>query len=88
MYANVTVGLLGKPDKFETPDTFRITSTNNSQSAILVVTYGLVQTSMSIHFANDDLYYTTTITMKNIGTTSASDLKCKYIELFICYPHN
>ena len=87
-YANVTVGLLGKPVKFETPDTFRITSTNDSQSALLVVTYGLVQTSMSIHFANDDLYYTTTITMKNIGTASANNLKCKYRELFISYPYN
>ena len=87
-YANVTVGLLGKPETFETPDTFRITSTNNSQSAILVVTYGLVQTSMSVHFANDDLYYTTTITMKNIGEVLVSNLRCKYRELFICYPHN
>ena len=87
-YANVTAGLLGRPATLKTPKTFRITSTNNSQSAILVVTYGSVQTSMSVHFANDDLYYTTTITMKNIGEVLVSNLKCKYRELFICYLHD
>ena len=70
---------------FETPDTFRITSTKDSQSAILIVTYGLVQTSMSIHFSNDDLFYTTTITMKNIGDASLKDLTCKRRELYIFY---
>lgn len=81
----MSVGLLGKPGTFETPDTFRITSTNDSQSAILIVTYGIVQTSMSIHLGNDDLFYTTTITMKNIGDVSLEKLACKYGMLSVSF---
>lgn len=73
----MSAGLLGKPKDFETPEAFRITSTNDSQSALLVITYGSVQTSMSVHFADDDLFYTTTITMKNVGETAIRNLACE-----------
>jgi hypothetical protein len=73
----VSLGLLGKPKFLETPDVFRITSTNDSQSALLVITYGSVQTSMSVYFANDDLFYTTTVTMKNVGQNGIQNLQCE-----------
>jgi hypothetical protein len=71
------IGLLGRPKHLETPDVFRITSTNGSQSALLVITYGSVQTSMSVYFADDDLFYTTTVTMKNVGESEIEDLACE-----------
>lgn len=73
----MSIGLLGKPRYLMTPDVFRITSTNDSQSALLVVTYGSVQTSMSVYFADDDLFYTTTVTMKNIGKSVIQNLACE-----------
>ena len=73
----MSIGLLGRPKRLETPDVFRITSTNGSQSALLVITYGSVQTSMSVHFADDDLFYTTTITMKNVGRSVIHNLACE-----------
>ena len=73
----MSTGLTGKPSVFAAPDVFRITSTNGSQSALLIITYGSVQTSMSVHFADDDLFYTTTVTMKNVGESVIHNLACE-----------
>jgi hypothetical protein len=76
-----TLGLLGKPKVFTTPSVFKITSTNTSQSSILVVTRNEVETTMSTHFGNDDLYFSTTITFKNIANILVKDLTCKHCQV-------
>jgi hypothetical protein len=59
------------------PEANTITSTNDSQSSILAVTREEIQTTMITHFNNDDLFFTTTISLKNVGSTTVNNVTCK-----------
>jgi hypothetical protein len=77
-------GLLGKPRVATTPSVFKITSTNTSQSSILVVTRNEVETTMSTYFGNDDVYFSMTITFKNVANILVKDLTCKRCQDMLC----
>ena len=47
---------------------------------MMVVTRNEIQTTISTHLGNDDLFYTTTVTLKNVGEVSLTNLICKYFE--------
>lgn len=64
------------------PSTFLVTSTDSSQSSLWVGKSGGVQISMITEFGNDDLYFTTSVTMQNIGDDVLSDVYCKYFHLY------
>ena len=36
---------------------------------------------MTTYFGNDDLFFTSTVTFKNVGVETVSNLKCKYSSL-------
>lgn len=63
-----------------TPTTFKITSTSTTQSALWVGKVGQLEITKVIQFKNSDVYFTTTVTIKNIGTSTISNLYCKYID--------
>lgn len=60
---------------------FKITSSDDSQSSMLILTRNEVQTTMTTYFGNDDLFFTSTVTFKNVGVETVSNLKCKYSSL-------
>ena len=71
-------GLMGKPKVMPVPTTFKITSSDDSQSSMLVVTRNEVQATMTTYFGNDDLFFTSTVTFKNVGDVTITNLICKH----------
>lgn len=69
---------MGKPKVLPVPTVFKITSSDDSQSSMLVVTRKEVQTTMTTYFGNDDLFFTSTVTFKNVGVETVTNLKCKH----------
>lgn len=59
------------------PTTFKITSTDTVQSALWVGKVGQLEITKVIQFKNTDLYFSTTVTIKNIGTSTISNIYCK-----------
>ena len=80
-------GLLGLPLIYTRPSVFKITSSSNSQSSLYIITRDVIQITISTHFGDDDLFITTTVTMKNVGTATARNLNCEYdkISYFCLY---
>jgi hypothetical protein len=69
-----------------TPTAFLVTSTDASQSSLWVGKSGGVQVSMITEFGNDNLYFTTSVTMQNIGADVLSDVYCKSLSLsLLCH---
>jgi hypothetical protein len=60
-----------------TPTTFKITSTNEMQSALWVGTVGSIKVTKVIQFKNTDVFVSTTVMIENIGTSTVSNLYCK-----------
>jgi hypothetical protein len=76
------------------PTTFQITSTENTQSAQWVGRQGSIEISKVVQFKNTDAFFTTAVTIKNIGTTAVTNFYCKcpsYLSprpsyfFFFCY---
>jgi hypothetical protein len=57
--------------------TFQITSTDEVQSALWVGTAGPIQVTKVIQFKNTDVFFSTTVTIQNIGGSTVTDLYCK-----------
>ena len=74
-------GLMGKPKVMPVPTAFKITSSDDSQSSMLVVTRNEVQATMTTYFGNDDLFFTSTVTFKNVGDVTITNLKCKHSSI-------
>lgn len=69
-----------------TPSTFMITSTDTTQSSLWIGKSGGVQISMITEFSNTNLYFTTSVTIQNIGSDVLSDVYCKfYIYIFYLF---
>jgi hypothetical protein len=80
----VNEGLMGRGEM--TPTAFLVTSTDASQSSLWVGKSGGVQVSMITEFGNDNLYFTTSVTMQNIGADVLSDVYCKSLSLsLLCH---
>jgi hypothetical protein len=77
----VNEGLMGREEM--NPDAFLVTSNDDSQSSLWVGKSGGVQVSMITEFGNNDLFFTTTVTMQNIGDDVLSDVYCK--SLLWCF---
>lgn len=65
-----------------TPTTFQITSTDQIQSALWVGTIGGIEVTKVTQFKNTDVYFSTTVTIKNVGTSNVSNLYCKLLSFF------
>ena len=48
---------------------------------MLVVTRNEVQTTMTTYFGNDDLFYTSTVSFKNVGDVTVTNLQCKHSSI-------
>ena len=73
------------------PTTFSVTSTDTTQSSLWIGRAGDVEATVSTRFNNDDLFFTTTVTLQNVGSDVLSDLYCKFLVelvlsvcLFVC----
>ena len=62
-----------------TPTTFQITSTATTQSALWVGRIGQLEITKVVQFKNTDVFFSSTITIKNIGSSTISNLYCKSI---------
>lgn len=51
-----------------------VTSDNDKQSMIWVGSYGNLQVYFNVIFGDDDLYFTTSVILRNIGTTQLKDV--------------
>ena len=73
-----------------TPTTFQITSTDQIQSALWVGTVGQIEVTKVTQFKNSDVFLSTTVTVKNIGSSTVSDLYCKLslISLDLIFPRH
>ena len=67
------------------PTTFQITSTPATLSAMWVGTAGPLEVTKVTQFQNDKVYFTTTVTLKNIGTSILSNLYCKLFLLLLIF---
>lgn len=77
-------GLMGKFDI--TPTTFQITSTAEVQSVLWVGRVDQIEVTKVIYFQNSDVFFSTTVTIKNVGTSTVSNLYCKLLYLSVL-PH-
>ena len=78
----VNEGLMGRSDIL--PTAFMITSTDISQSSLWIGKSGGVQISMITEIGNTNLFFTTSVTIQNIGTDVLSDVYCKlFIPILI-----
>ena len=68
-------GLMGMDAIY--PTTFEITSTESTQSAQWVGRQGEIEISKVTQFKNTDAYFTTSVTVKNIGTSKITNFYCK-----------
>ena len=68
-------GLIGGTDI--TPTTFTITSNGSTLSAIWVGNNGVMEIKKIYHFDTKDLYFKTSVSMKNISPRTLSNLFCK-----------
>jgi hypothetical protein len=73
---HINQGLMNKNDN--KPQTFSITSTESTQSCLWIGLVGDIEASISTRFNNDDLFFTTTVTLQNVGSDILRDLYCKY----------
>lgn len=69
------------------PYAFYVTSSESSQSSLWVGKTGGVQISMITEFGNNDLFFTTSVTMQNIGDDVLSDVYCNFIFLLLFTSH-
>ncbi len=60
------------------PTAFQITSTDTVQSVLWVGRVGDIEVSKIIQFKNTDVFFSTTVTIRNIGTSTLTDLYCKF----------
>lgn len=51
-----------------------VTSDNDKQSMIWVGSHGNLQVYFNVIFGDDDLYFTTSVILRNIGTTQLKDV--------------
>jgi hypothetical protein len=75
VYNYAMEGLMG--DIGIIPTTFQITSTDQIQSALWVGTIGPIRVTKVIQFKNTDVFFSTTVTIQNIGASTVSNLYCK-----------
>jgi hypothetical protein len=61
-----------------TPSTFQITSTAYIQSTLWVARSGDVEVTKVTQFGNDNLYFTTSVKVQNVGSSPITDFYCKY----------
>lgn len=73
---HVNQGLMNRNNN--KPKTFSITSTESMQSCLWIGQVGDIEASVSTRFNNDDLFFTTTVTLQNIGSDILRDLYCKF----------
>ena len=59
------------------PTTFQITSTPDIQSTLWVGKSGNVEVTKVTQFGNNNLFFTTTVKVKNIGTSAIKNFYCK-----------
>jgi hypothetical protein len=60
-----------------TPTTFQITSNDIAQAAQWVGSKNEMEISKVVQFKNDDAFFTTSVTVKNTGTTAVTNFYCK-----------
>ena len=63
-----------------TPTKFQITSTDRIQSVLWVGNIGQIEVTKVTQFKNTDVYFSTTVTIKNAGSSKVSNLYCKTIR--------
>jgi hypothetical protein len=68
-------GLMGKTEI--TPTTFQVTSNDIAQAAQWVGSENGMQISKVVQFKNADTFVTTSVTVKNTGTTAVTNFYCK-----------
>ena len=68
-----------------TPSSFQVTSTGDTntgiQSALWVGQSGVVQVTTVTQFAVNKLYFTTSVKMQNKGTSTITNVYCKFSAL-------
>lgn len=78
-----TVGIVDVLDM--RPSKFLITSTETEQSVLWIGTFGQLEVKKVVSFGIDQLYFTTSVTVKNVGNTTLTDFICKNIITHSCY---
>ena len=59
------------------PSNFKITSTDTQQSILWIGTYGNLEVKKVLIFDNENLYFSTSVIIKYIGTSPIYDFYCK-----------
>lgn len=70
-------GLMGRFGMY--PTTFQITSTPDIQSALWVGRSGELEVTKVTQFGNNNLYFTTSVKLQNIGTSVITNVYCKFL---------
>ena len=65
------------------PSSFLITSVGNMQSSMWVGKSGVMETTMVTQFSENDLYFTTSMKIRNTGTSSVTNVYCKSFLRFL-----
>ena len=85
LHTVVNEGLMGH-DIFK-PSKIIITSTDSKQSMVWIGRYNNIEVKKITQFDNEKMYFSTSVTIKNIGSTTISDFFCKfqYINIYLFY---
>lgn len=70
-------GLLNR--KAATPSKFLISSSSESElSVVWLATFGQLEVKKTVRLGIQDLYFTTSVVVKNIGSAAVTDFYCKH----------
>ena len=72
----INEGLMNNKDVL--PSSILITSSATQQSVLWMGTKGNMQVKKVIQLTNDKLYFTTSVVIKNIGSTPMKDFYCEF----------
>ena len=59
------------------PVSFQVTTYGSLMSVVWTGTYKDLEIKKTIELGSDDLFFTTSVVIKNIGTSTINDLYCK-----------